>query len=172
MNAIRMVWIISRHYNRDERMVPLMARIAWEIASRVSNIVDIKKILRQDPVEAKATITDAKTLLEGWSKTYFSVRERIEQSGRDQRWEFDRKRLFEQTNYMAARCADLYEIAEVMEQFYSIFGPELKAITGDPQQIDEVIKRVDALVIPFESVSFDVFSKKYVLLCFPVLISP
>lgn len=65
---------------------------------------------------------------------------------------------------MAQRCTDLYEIAEVMEQFYSIFGPELKAVTGDPQQIDEVIKRVDALVFPFESVSFDVFSKKYVFI--------
>ena len=95
-----------------------------------------------------------------YKKTYFTVRERIEQSGRDQRWEFDRKKLFEQTNYMASRCTDLFEIAEVMEQFYSIFGPELKAITGDPQQIDEVIKRVDNLVVPFESVSFDVFNKK------------
>ena len=34
--------------------------------------------------------------------------------------------IFEQTNYMAQRCGDLYEVVEVMEQFYSIFGPELK----------------------------------------------
>ena len=61
---------------------------------------------------------------------------------------------------MALRCADLYEIAEVLEQFYSIFGPELKAVTGDPQQIDEVIKRVEALVVPFEQVPLDVFNKK------------
>ena len=166
-----MVWIISRHYNRDERMVPLMARIAWEISNKVANIVDIKRILRENPVEAKKTILDARNLLEGWSKTYFAVRERIEQSGRDQRWEFDRKRLFEQTNYMAQKCTDIYEIAEVMEQFYSIFGPELKAVTGDPQQIDEVIKRVDGLVLPFESVSFDMFNKKYVLNHFYRLIS-
>ena len=29
MNALRMIWIISRHYNKDERMVPLMERIAY-----------------------------------------------------------------------------------------------------------------------------------------------
>jgi len=134
MNAIRMVWIISRHYNRDERMVPLMARIAWELANKVVNIVNIKTILRENPVTSKKKILDAKEMLEAWSSTYFQVRERIEQSGRDQRWEFDRKKLFEQTNYMALRCADLYEICEVMEQFYNIFGPELKAVTGDPQK--------------------------------------
>ena len=93
------------------------------------------------------------------------VRERIELSGRDQRWEFDRKKLFEQTNYMALRCTDLYEIAEVMEQFYSIFGPELKAVTGDSQQIDEVIKRVDALITPFEQVTYDIFNKRQGLFC-------
>ncbi|KAJ3039942.1 Dynein heavy chain 10, axonemal [Rhizophlyctis rosea] len=161
MNAIRMVWIISRHYNRDERMVPLMSRIAWELANKVANVVNVRTILREPPASAKKKIQDARDLLESWSRTYFQVRERIEQSGRDQRWEFDRKKLFEQTNYMALRCADLYEIAEVLEQFYSIFGPELKAVTGDPQQIDEVIKRVEALVVPFEQVPFDVFNKKY-----------
>ncbi|KAI8825885.1 dynein heavy chain and region D6 of dynein motor-domain-containing protein [Fimicolochytrium jonesii] len=161
LNAIRMVWIISRHYNRDERMVPLMGRIAWELANKVAHVVDIHKIFREPPADAKTKIVDAKELLESWRRTYFAVRERIEQSGRDQRWEFDRKRLFEQTDYMALRCADLFKIAEVMEQFYSIFGPELKAVTGDPQQIDEVIKRVENLVVPFESAPFDVFSKPH-----------
>ncbi len=161
MNAIRMVWIISRHYNRDERMVPLMSRIAWEISNKVSNIVNIQTILREPSEATKTKILNAKSLLESWSSTYFKVRERIEQSGRDQRWEFDRKKLFEHTNYMSLRCGDLYEIAEVMDQFYSIFGPELKAVTGDPQAIDEVIKRVEALVIPFETIPFDIFDKRY-----------
>ncbi|KAI9188096.1 hypothetical protein H9P43_002487 [Blastocladiella emersonii ATCC 22665] len=161
MNAVRMVWIISRHYNKDERMVPLMARIAWELANKVATIVNVKSVLRLPPAEAKTRISDGKNLLEAWSRNYFETREKIEQSGRDQRWEFDRKKLFEQTNYMAARCGDLFEIAEVLEQFYGIFGPELKAVTGDTQQIDEVIKRVDQLVVPIEQLPFDIWNKKY-----------
>ena len=166
MNAIRMVWIISRHYNRDERMVPLMSRIAWEISNKVSNIVNIHTILREPSNETKTKILHAKSLLESWSSIYFKVRDRIEQSGRDQRWEFDRRKLFEHTNYMSLRCADLHEIAEVMDQFYSIFGPELKAVTGDPQAIDEVIKRVEALIIPFETIPFDIFDKNAGLFSF------
>jgi dynein heavy chain len=126
MNAVRMVWIISRHYNKDERMVPLMARIAWELANKIATVVNVKTVLRLAPNESKRRILDGKNLLEAWSKNYFETREKIEQSGRDQRWEFDRKKLFEQTNYMTQRCGDLYEIAEVLEQFYGIFGPELK----------------------------------------------
>ncbi|CAH2295752.1 dynein heavy chain 10, axonemal [Pelobates cultripes] len=48
MNALRMVWIISRHYNKDERMVPLMERIAWEIAERVYRVLNICSLFSSD----------------------------------------------------------------------------------------------------------------------------
>jgi len=41
----------------------------------------------------------------------------------------------------------------VVEEFYNIFGPELKAVTGDPRHIEDVLKRVDALVKPIEEVT-------------------
>jgi dynein heavy chain len=47
MNALRMVWIISRHYNRDERMVPLMEMIAWELAERVQRVIVVRTLFRR-----------------------------------------------------------------------------------------------------------------------------
>ena len=51
---------------------------------------------------------------------------------------------------------------QVVEEFYNIFGPELKAVTGDPRHIEDVLKRVDALVKPIEEVPdnrrFPIFS--------------
>lgn len=46
MNGIRMVWIISSHYNKDERLVPLMDRIAWELSDRVARVVNVRSIFR------------------------------------------------------------------------------------------------------------------------------
>ena len=46
MNSLRMVWVISRHYNTDERMVPLMERIAWELCERVARIINIRTIFK------------------------------------------------------------------------------------------------------------------------------
>ena len=37
MNALRMVWIISRHYNRDDRMVPLMEMRSEEHTSELQS---------------------------------------------------------------------------------------------------------------------------------------
>ncbi|KAJ1617772.1 hypothetical protein T492DRAFT_893134, partial [Pavlovales sp. CCMP2436] len=66
-------------------------------------------------------IGDARACLDKWSKTYLA---------------FDKKKLFDRTNYMKDRCADLAEVAE------------LKAVTGDAQGIDE-------------TVPFDIFDKRY-----------
>lgn len=48
MNSLRMVWVISRHYNTDERMVPLMERIAWEVCERVARVVNVKTVFRYE----------------------------------------------------------------------------------------------------------------------------
>jgi hypothetical protein len=91
MNAIRMVWIISRHYNTDLRMVPLMERIAYKIAEKVETEVDIKTIVTSESPElARAVIDEARTVLHSWESTYMAVRQRIEESGTHIRWEFDR----------------------------------------------------------------------------------
>ncbi|XP_069475795.1 dynein axonemal heavy chain 10 [Ambystoma mexicanum] len=161
MNAIRMVWIISRHYNKDERMVPLMERIAWEIAERVCKVLNIRTLFKENSRAARMKTMEAKETLETWKNAYFDVRAKIEASGRDQRWEFDRKRLFEKTDYLAAICQDLFNTLQILEEFYNIFGPELKAVTGDPKRIDDVLRRVDGLVIPMKSLSFDPFNIKF-----------
>ena len=72
-------------------------------------------------------------MLRAWEASYMEVRHKIEMSDRDERWEFDRARLFDATNYMAAFLQDLHDIAQVMQEFYNIFGDELKSVTGNPQ---------------------------------------
>ncbi|XP_064612357.1 LOW QUALITY PROTEIN: dynein axonemal heavy chain 10-like [Liolophura sinensis] len=157
MNALRMVWIISRHYNKDERMIPLMERIAWELAQRVQRVINVRELYQSGPHEVKRKTKEAKHMLNVWKESYLDVRAKIEASGRDARWEFDRKKLFERTEYMGNICQDLYNVAQVLEEFYNIFGPELKAVTGDPKRIEDVLKRVDALVKPIEEVTFEPF---------------
>ena len=83
------------------------------------------------------------------------VRAKIEAHGRDARWEFDRTRLFGASNYMAGICDDLHNIAKVLQEFYNIFGQELKSVTGNPQLIEDVVKRVASMVDFLCTISFD-----------------
>ncbi|XP_040439457.1 dynein heavy chain 10, axonemal [Falco naumanni] len=158
MNTLRLIWILSRHYNKDERMVPLMERIAWEISARVYKVVDLRALFKEDRAAAKKKIAEAKSTLEQWKKCYFAVCAQIEASGREQHWEFDQKRLFEKTDYMTSVCQDLYDILQVIEEFCNIFGPELKAVTGHLKRIDDLLRRVKGLTSPMEELTFDPFS--------------
>lgn len=54
-------------------------------------------------------------MLHTWKNSYFAVRAKIESSGRDVRWEFDRKRLFDRSDYIAEVCQDVCDIAQVRE---------------------------------------------------------
>uniref|UniRef100_A0A665V7Z7 Dynein heavy chain tail domain-containing protein n=1 Tax=Echeneis naucrates TaxID=173247 RepID=A0A665V7Z7_ECHNA len=156
MESLQIVWIISCHYNTNERMVPLMERIAWQLCEHASQAIDVRTVFKYREV-SKTKVCNAKQILDKWKSSYFEMRAEIEESGRDSRWEFDRKRLFEKTDYMASVCQDLYNALQILEEFYNIFGPELKGVTGDPKRIDEVLCRVDSLVLPIEEVSFNPF---------------
>ncbi|NXJ94226.1 DYH10 protein, partial [Corythaixoides concolor] len=161
MNALRMLWIMSRYYNRDERMVPLMERIAWEISTRVYKVVDLHTLFKEDRAAAKKRIAEAKRTLEQWKKCYFAVRAQIEASEREQHWEFDQKRLFEKTDYMTSVCQDLYDILQVItEEFYNIFVPQLKIVTRNPKRINDLVREVNGLTSPMEELTFDPFSIK------------
>jgi dynein heavy chain len=59
-----MVWIISRYYNRDECMTPLLERIAWEICNKVSIVINVRKILRD--TDGVKKIEEGKQVLDKW----------------------------------------------------------------------------------------------------------
>ncbi|XP_054466216.1 dynein axonemal heavy chain 10 [Anoplopoma fimbria] len=158
LNSLQIVWIISSHYNTNERMVPLMERIAWQLCQRVTQVIDVHTLFKDNSEVAKSKVHDAKQVLDQWKSSYFQVRAEIEESDRNPRWEFDRKRLFERTDYMASICQDYYNVLQILEEFYNNFGPELKSVTGDPKRVDEVLCSVDGLVLPIEGVSFNPFN--------------
>eukprot|EP01033_Poteriospumella_lacustris_P008676 gene8676-6241_t len=97
------------------------------------------------------------------AKMYLEARNnKIEETGSDHRWEFDRKALFGKTDYMAEICENILEIVNSIDHFRVFLGPELKAVTGDTAGIDEVIKRVEGLTIPLK-IPFEekIFDKSY-----------
>jgi hypothetical protein len=104
------------------------------------------------PNEVQRLCTEARKMLLQWRESYLKVREKIEASGRDSRWEFDRRRLFDKTDYQATICNELIKISIVLEEFYNIFGPELKAVTGEYKRIEEVLGRVKNLITRIKSV--------------------
>ncbi|NXK85823.1 DYH10 protein, partial [Formicarius rufipectus] len=159
LNALKMVWVMSRHYNKDERMVPLMERIAWQISTRVYEVVDMPTLFKEDRAAAKKKITEGKSILEHWKKCYFTTCAQVEESGSERYWKFDLKCLFEKTDHMTAICQDLHDIFQVVtEELYNVFIPELTTVTANPKRIDALLREVNGLISPMKELRFDPFS--------------
>ena len=71
--------------------------------------------------------------------------------------EFPKTKLFDKTDHQAIICNELIKIAIILEEFYNIFGPELKAVTGEPKRIEEVTNRVRSLIVKIRSIPFEIF---------------
>lgn len=136
----------------------LMDRISWQLCENVKQNLAIISLFKKPLEEILKKTSVASAMLKQWKRSYLKTRLDIELSGKGVRWEFDQKRLFQNTEYIAEVCSDLYKIADVLQDFYNIFGPDLKSIINDPAQIDAVVKRVDALVVPIEEADFDIFN--------------
>lgn len=161
MEALRLVWIISRHYNVDEKMIPLMERIIWELTERVTRVLHVRTLFTENSLsEIKKKTSEAKAMLELWKSSYFHVRAKIEASGRGVRWEFDRKRLFDRTDYLATICQDLYSAAEVLEEFHNIFCAEMISVTGNRERVEAILSKVNRLYDPIQQCSFDPYLSK------------
>jgi dynein heavy chain len=107
--------------------------------------------------ETMPEIESAKAVLERWEFEYLKTRQRIEDSGRAARWEFDRKRLFERSNHMISVCCELWQMVKVVSDFNKFIGAELKAVTGDTDGVDEMKESVRTMITPLQDVEFDAF---------------
>lgn len=160
MTAIRMVWIISRFYSTEERMVGLLEKVAKLIAQKVSEHIDFRSVLSLSPKEAREKVTEGQQCLLKWKSSYTNVQEEINSSEREQHWNFDHRRLFETTDYMSDRCTDLLEVIDTVEYYTSVLSAQLKTVLTDSSGIDRILKDVERLKRPFETLTFDPFEKK------------
>lgn len=77
LNGLKMVWVISRHYNSDDRMSPLMENIAKTLVKRVREEVKLNAVFEMDFHDARKLVQEAGDVLIKWKYVY-QIKLRIE----------------------------------------------------------------------------------------------
>ena len=138
LNGLRMVWIVSRHYNSASTFGPLLFRIAAELVERVVADVGVRPLLRlaqRRPDSALAAACTARGVLDLWRSAYYATRARIEEEsggGAECRWEFDRRTLFERSEHVAAVLSDVERVVRITTDVAAFFrAPEVASIATD-----------------------------------------
>ena len=164
LNGLRMVWVISRGYTTDEAMLPLLKRIATELADRVTSEIGSLKFLfnaaATEPADVISLLKVSISVLEGWRESYMATRERLELAGGDHHWEFDRRVLFERTDFIAVVVADLLYVIQTTAQLSSfIRGNELRALSNDPKELEALQSSIELLTKPFSRITWSPWEK-------------
>jgi len=118
-------------------MEDILESISNEICEKVKAQIDITKIFKKKPQEAISIIQKGKSVLEKWKKEFETTRREIEAEQTVKRWDFQKiKDIFNCPIYMRQVLEDLEQACTIIQEFYAILGPDLKAVTGDAQPID------------------------------------
>lgn len=155
MKSLRLIWMISRHYNDDEKMVSLMEKIAKVLIDRIRKVNNFSKLFENGSEVAMNRTANAGTLLKLWKQAYLDTRQFIEISGRGTRWEFDRKRLFQVSDYMANVSNDINAAVHVMEEFNQLYELNIFTVTMKPSRVVEMKGSMANLFSTFQNCKFD-----------------
>lgn len=179
LNSCRMIWIISRHYNKDYRMAPLLERIAMTIQYKIQHNINVKAIFILFHTNDKSNITNMQNIsdsiqstlshiqlcsnvLSSWYNSYMAVRDKIDANGtNDRKWEFNRNKLFDATNYMSTICNNLIDIISTIKQFYVFLTPELQSVAGELSDTHTVRQSINELIYPLTQLPYNIFDSRY-----------
>lgn len=159
MNGLRLVWIISRHYKTDDKMQTLISTISNEIADKVENYVKISELLKlnddlpykQQLEEAEAKIAQGHKILHSWRTLFKNTKQQIEDDGGSDKWVFTPKVITDRIAHMIDILENLEKIAGILKKFLVFLDSNLKAVTNNSEGIDNLVKEVKTLVVPFEA---------------------
>lgn len=158
MNGLRLVWIISRHYKTDDKMQTLITTISNEIADKVENYVKISELLKlndelpykQQLEEAENKIQQGYNILVLWRNLFKNTKQQIEDDGGSDKW-VTPKVFSDRLGHMIEILENLERIAGILKKFLVFLDSNLKAVTNNSEGIDNLVKEVKTLVVPFEN---------------------
>lgn len=167
MNGLKTVWTISRHYKSDEKMMNLLNLISNEIADKVESQINIQELFKLNdkiPYQGQLQqtidlINHGKNILNSWVKLYKQTKQKIEDDGNNERWDFTVQGLF-RIEHMILVLGHLFIIADILLKFL-VFLPNLKQVTGNSEGIDFLVGEVKKLIIPFETSEYNFFHKNH-----------
>jgi dynein heavy chain len=144
LTGLKLIWTISRHINTNPtKMESIIEAISSEICDKVKSQIDITKIFKMKPDESIALIQKGKSVLMKWKNEFYATKRVIEDESPNNRWDFmTAKDIFNIPQYMNKVLSDLEETCKIIHEFFAILGPDLTAVSGSKELIDEKIDKV------------------------------
>jgi len=159
VDGISMVWSISRYYYREDKLFPLMKKIASQIASRVTCFINIAEFAEDTSLSVlKDRVSLSITLLESWKTAYAQARDSIGKSGKKlSKWQFAAESMFRQTDHTTNVCNDIIFIIDSLNNFKLFHSPDMLDVIDEDEHSSQIIYLVNSLRRKIFVCDYDIF---------------
>lgn len=157
MVGLRYIWAMSNFYCYDSQMEILLHKISYVMTEKVKKLIKLDKIFQNSPKAVYELANNCTSLLREWKKAYHTTRSYIENSGVGSRWEFNKIVLFELVDHVANISQDIADLGLVFMQFENIFSNRMKSIIREPEEVDNIMKKVYQLIDYILTIDYDLF---------------
>ena len=133
LQLIRMVWSISGHYNRPERLTSLLRKVSNTIMARCCDYIPLSGVFDRDGdvQESIEKLRECIACGEAWQKEYNKTKAAISNSPKAHNWNFPSESgIFAQIDAFVQRCKDLDEVCQGKIQFSPRSKSELPIFGG------------------------------------------
>jgi dynein heavy chain len=130
LNYVRMIWAISTHYSKEDRISGLLRKTSNEIIGRCRQTIELEDIFNGKMESSMKQLQESIDCGKEWKQAYLKTC-RLIAKNTDRPWNFPEGTIFANIDAFVQRCTDLLEVCEGLQQFACFrFGAPMPAFGG------------------------------------------
>ncbi|RKO94376.1 dynein heavy chain and region D6 of dynein motor-domain-containing protein [Blyttiomyces helicus] len=156
INAIKMIYSISRYYNTSERMTSLFVKITNQMITSCKEFIykdGGSKLWDQDRQVLVMKLTDCVKLNEAYQRCFHETKKRLQESPQEKQFDFSEMYIFGKFDAFCKRIQKVVDMFSVIEKFCTL---EKLGIEG----MDSLIKRFSNIMMQMQRKPYDILDHR------------
>ncbi|KAI9141404.1 dynein heavy chain and region D6 of dynein motor-domain-containing protein [Paraphysoderma sedebokerense] len=156
INAIKMIYGISRYYNTSERMTSLFVKITNQMITSCKEYVykdTGSNLWDQDRKTLLNKLHDCIRLNEAYQKCFHDVKRKLQESPQDKQFDFSEMYIFGKFDTFCKRISKVIDMFSVIETFSRL---ELLGVEG----VDSILKRFFSVVSQMQRKPYEILDHR------------
>jgi dynein heavy chain len=144
INAIKMIYSISRYYNTSERMTSLFVKITNQMITGCKEYIyeDGQKLWEHERTRLLNKLNDCLKLNEAYQKIFHETKKKLQENPDDKQFDFSEMYIFGKFDAFCKRIQRVIDMFDNIEKFSSLQSLGVEGIDSLVKRFDQILNQV------------------------------
>ncbi|KAI8811565.1 dynein heavy chain and region D6 of dynein motor-domain-containing protein [Cladochytrium replicatum] len=156
INAIKMIYSISRYYNTSERMTSLFVKITNQMITSCKEYIYKEggnNLWDQDRTLLVKKLTDCGRLNEAYQRCFHETKKRLQENPAEKQFDFSEMYIFGKFDAFCKRLQKVIDMFNIIEKFSSLSKLGIEGM-------DNILKRFSNILIQMQRKPYDILDHR------------